>query len=229
MGTTGSAEAVAMNSALPAIIARVKKHATVPIAVGFGVAARSHFDTVTNAGAEGAVIGSRIIRIIQQSPGDQFLQNVEAFCHELTKRGDKPPIRSASVNSVPKPANRGGPKELPSDFITALPARIGQFGGQYVPGTLFDCLLELEEAHKSAMADPAFLDEFRSFYGYMNRPSWLYFAENLTKIAGGAKIWLKREDLWVHWSFILLSLWLTMIARNHTGSHKINNAVGQVS
>jgi tryptophan synthase len=45
------------------------------------------------------------------------------------------------------------------------------------------------------MVDPAFLDEFRSFYGYMNRPSWLYFAENLTKIAGGAKIWLKREDL----------------------------------
>ncbi len=47
----------------------------------------------------------------------------------------------------------------------------------------------------TASADPAFLDEFRSFYSYMNRPSWLYFAENLTKIAGGAKIWLKREDL----------------------------------
>src|SRR6266576_3580472 len=195
MGTTGSAEAVAINSALPGIIARVKKYATVPITVGFGVAARSHFDTVTNAGAEGAVIGSRIIRIIQQSPRDQFLQNVEAFCYELTKRGDKPPVRLASVNGMPKPANRGGPKEAPGDFITALPPWFGQFGGQYVPGTFFDCLLELEEAHKSAMADPAFLDEFRSFYSYMNRPSWLYFAENLTKIAGGAKIWLKREDL----------------------------------
>jgi len=79
-----------------------------------------------------------------------------------------------------------------------------------VPEALFDCLVELEEAHKSAMVDPAFWKEFQSFYGYMNRPSKLYFAESLTKYAQGAQIWLKREDL------------------NHTGSHKINNAIGQI-
>jgi tryptophan synthase len=60
-----------------------------------------------------------------------------------------------------------------------------------------DCLIELEEAHKSAVADPEFWKEFQSHYGYMNRPSQLYLAENLTKDAGGAKIWLKREDLQV--------------------------------
>ncbi|KAF8350514.1 bifunctional tryptophan synthase TRP1 [Amanita rubescens] len=209
MGTTGSSEAVAMNIALSDIVARVKKYATVPIAVGFGVATRSHFDTVVKTGAEGVVVGSRIIRITQQSPRDRYLQDIEAFCRELTKRGDNSP-RSASVNGTSKPVNQDGPKEVPSNLVTVLPPRFGQFGGQYVPEALVDCLLELEEAHKSAMADPAFLEEFRSYYGYINRPSGLYFAENLTRIAGGAKIWLKREDL------------------NHTGSHKINNAIGQI-
>jgi len=94
--------------------------------------------------------------------------------------------------------------------LSSLPARFGEFGGQYVPEALVDCLVELEEAHKNACADPEFWKEFESFYGYMNRPSKLYFAERLTEETGGAKIWLKREDL------------------NHTGSHKINNAIGQI-
>lgn len=192
MGTTGSSEAVAMNTALSDIVARVKKYATVPIAVGFGVATRSHFDAVVKTGAEGVVVGSRIIRIIQHSPRDRFPQDVEAFCRELTKGGDKSPIRSASVNGTSKSVNQ---KEVLSNLVTVLPPRFGQFGGQYVPEALVDCLMELEEAHKSAMADPAFMEEFRSYYGYINRPSGLYFAENLTRIAGGAKIWLKREDL----------------------------------
>ncbi len=195
MGTTGSSEVVAMNTALSDIVARVKKYATVPIAVGFGVATRSHFDAVVKTGAEGVVVGSRIIRIIRQSPRDRYPQDVEAFCRELTKRGDNSPIRSASVNDTSKTDNQDGPKQVPSNLVTVLPPRFGQFGGQYVPEALVDCLLELEEAHKSAMADPAFLEEFRSYYGYINRPSGLYFAENLSRIAGGAKIWLKREDL----------------------------------
>ncbi|KAK2466741.1 hypothetical protein APHAL10511_000999 [Amanita phalloides] len=209
MGTTGSSENVAMNRALPDIVARVKKHATVPVAVGFGVATRSHFDTVADAGAEGVVIGSRIIRIIQQSPEDQFLQQVESFCHEMTRKDGVPRARSTTENGALK-TTPASAKEVVSNLVTLLPPRFGQFGGQYVPEALVDCLIELEEAHKSAMADPAFLQEFRSYYGYINRPSGLYFAENLTKLAGGAKIWLKREDL------------------NHTGSHKINNAIGQI-
>ncbi|KAM6500330.1 bifunctional tryptophan synthase TRP1 [Amanita muscaria] len=203
MGTTGSSESVSINAALPGIVAQVKEYATVPVAVGFGVATRAHFDFIADSGADGVVVGSRIIRIIQQSPQDQILQQVESFCSALTK-GDPPSVR---------PSSNGAPKPSQNKFVAltnVLPPRFGQFGGQYVPEALVDCLAELEEAHKSAMSDPEFLSEFRSYYGYINRPSQLYFAENLTKKAGGAKIWLKREDL------------------NHTGSHKINNAIGQI-
>ena len=66
-----------------------------------------------------------------------------------------------------------------------------------MPEALFDCLVEIEEAHRQAMADPEFWKEWESLYAYSNRPSNLYFAEQLTKHAGGAKIWLKREELYV--------------------------------
>lgn len=76
-----------------------------------------------------------------------------------------------------------------------LPARFGEFGGQYVPESLFDCLVELEQAFINAINDPAFWEEFRSYYPYMNRPSNLQLADRLTAHCGGARIWLKREDL----------------------------------
>lgn len=88
--------------------------------------------------------------------------------------------------------------------------RFGEFGGQYIPETLMNALYELEEAYNHYMNDPAFEDELnRLLTDYAGRPSLLYFAENLTKQTHGAKIYLKREDL------------------NHTGSHKINNVLGQ--
>ena len=73
-----------------------------------------------------------------------------------------------------------------------------------------DCLGELERGFADVVADPKFWDEYRSHYPYMGRPGQLHIAERLTEYAGGANIWLKREDL------------------NHTGSHKINNALGQI-
>jgi tryptophan synthase len=73
-----------------------------------------------------------------------------------------------------------------------------------------DCLAELEAAFVAARDDPKFWEEYRSYYPYMGRPSQLHLANRLTEHVGGANIWLKREDL------------------NHTGSHKINNALGQV-
>jgi tryptophan synthase len=76
-----------------------------------------------------------------------------------------------------------------------LPGRFGEFGGQYVPESLFDCLVELEQAFITAINDPAFWEEFRSYYPYMNRPSNLQLADRLTDHCGGARIWLKREDL----------------------------------
>jgi tryptophan synthase beta chain len=88
--------------------------------------------------------------------------------------------------------------------------RFGEFGGQYIPETLMNALYELEEAYNRCASDPAFAAEFNELLtDYAGRPSRLYFAENLTKRIGGAKIYLKREDL------------------NHTGSHKINNVLGQ--
>ena len=87
----------------------------------------------------------------------------------------------------------------------------GQFGGRYVAETLMPALLELEENYKQCQVDPSFQTEFDSYLkNYVGRPSPLYFAERLTEHLGGAKIYLKREDL------------------NHTGAHKVNNTVGQI-
>ncbi len=86
----------------------------------------------------------------------------------------------------------------------------GIFGGRYVAETLMPALIELEEAYRRAAQDPEFRREFRHYlHDYAGRETPLYFAENFTAKAGGAKIYLKREDL------------------NHTGAHKINNTLGQ--
>jgi tryptophan synthase beta chain len=88
--------------------------------------------------------------------------------------------------------------------------RFGQFGGKYVPETLMGALQELEDAFQTYWQDPSFQQEFHLLLrDFVGRPTPLYFAERLTQSYGGAKIYLKREDL------------------NHTGAHKINNALGQ--
>lgn len=88
--------------------------------------------------------------------------------------------------------------------------RFGVHGGQYIPETLMNAVIELEEAYQHYREDPEFNRELTSLFNeYAGRPSRLYFAEKMTKDLGGAKIYLKREDL------------------NHTGSHKINNVLGQ--
>jgi tryptophan synthase beta chain len=97
--------------------------------------------------------------------------------------------------------------------VSAVPdarGRFGPFGGRFVPETLMFALDQLDRAYREARADAAFQDEFRRLMrDYVGRPSRLYYADRLTKEAGGARIFLKREDL------------------NHTGAHKINNALGQ--
>ncbi len=97
-----------------------------------------------------------------------------------------------------------------ANSVPTKEGRYGKFGGQFVPETLMTALLELEMAYDEAMADKAFTDELAYYLKeYVGRETPLYLAENLTKELGGAKIYLKREDL------------------NHTGAHKINNAIGQ--
>ena len=87
----------------------------------------------------------------------------------------------------------------------------GEFGGRYAPETLMSPLLELEDAYMSLKEDSDFQEEFQYYLReYVGRPNPLYYAEGLTQALGGAKIYLKREDL------------------NHTGAHKINNTIGQI-
>lgn len=89
--------------------------------------------------------------------------------------------------------------------------KFGEFGGQYIPETLMNAVIELDKAYTKYKNDPEFIKDFNKLLNeYANRPSRLYYAEKLTKRLGGAKIYLKREDL------------------NHTGSHKINNVLGQL-
>jgi tryptophan synthase beta chain len=100
---------------------------------------------------------------------------------------------SSATNSVPDAQGRFGP-----------------YGGRYVPETLMDALRQLTEQYQEAVRDPEFQRQFQYYLKqYVGRPSPLYFAERLTREAGGARIFLKREDL------------------NHTGAHKINNCIGQ--
>ena len=87
----------------------------------------------------------------------------------------------------------------------------GDFGGQFMPETLMNAIIELEAAYEMYKNDPEFIKELEDLHvSYTGRPSMLYYAEKMTKDLGGAKIYLKREDL------------------NHTGSHKLNNVLGQM-
>ena len=94
--------------------------------------------------------------------------------------------------------------------MTNKAGRFGVHGGQYIPETLMNAVIELERAYNHYKADDAFNAELSALFNdYAGRPSRLYYARRMTEDLGGAKIYLKREDL------------------NHTGAHKINNVLGQ--
>ena len=94
--------------------------------------------------------------------------------------------------------------------MTNQKGRFGSHGGQYIPETLMNAVVELENAYNVYKADPEFNRELTGLFNeYAGRPSRLYFAKKMTEDLGGARIYLKREDL------------------NHTGAHKINNVLGQ--
>jgi tryptophan synthase len=233
MGVTGATGT--LNAALPQLLERVHKYSgNIPAAVGFGVSTRDHFLSVGKI-AEGVVIGSQIVNVIGGAAPGEGAKAVKDYCREVrgltgqngTTRevgivetmAEAAEPNGVTVDKVITDADRSGPglieqiEALNTDEPvneSALPSRFGEFGGQYVPESLMDCLAELEAGFNEAKNDPKFWEEYRSYYPYMGRPGQLHKAERLTEHAGGATIWLKREDL------------------NHTGSHKINNALGQV-
>ena len=105
------------------------------------------------------------------------------------------------------------PEDLINSYMTGPDeqGRFGQFGGRFVSETLMPLILELEERYEHAKTDPAFWAEMHDLWThYVGRPSPLYHAERLTALLGGAKIYMKRDEL------------------NHTGAHKINNVLGQI-
>ena len=100
---------------------------------------------------------------------------------------------------------------MSEEYLPDNKGRFGVYGGRYVAETLVPALDELSEQYQLIKTDKDFLEEFRNDLShYVGRPSPLYFAKRWTQLLGGAKVYLKREDL------------------NHTGAHKINNTVGQI-
>jgi len=233
MGVTGANGT--MNAALPQLLERVHKYSgNVPAAVGFGISTRDHFLSVGKV-AEGVVIGSQIVNILINAAPGQGAKNVEKYCNDICGKSSRETTREVGIietladaqeptgvhvdrvitdADIPKgPGLADQLEQLNLDGENgkhAHPPRFGEFGGQYVPESLMDCLSELEQGFEQAVNDEKFWEEYRSYYDWMGRPGHLHLAERLTQHAGGANIWLKREDL------------------NHTGSHKINNALGQV-
>ncbi|KAK3990791.1 tryptophan synthase beta subunit-like PLP-dependent enzyme [Cladorrhinum sp. PSN332] len=214
-----------LNANLPELLARVKKYSgNKPAAVGFGVSTHDHFASVAQL-ADGVVVGSKLVTTIAEAGEERQLEAVKGFCSELCGRSPEDVAKTHEVGIIEaiSEARQIGEATVDqviretddlvsqlSTIVSDLPKRFGEFGGQYVPESLMDCLSELEDGFNKIKDDPAFWEEYRSYYPWMGRPGHLHLAERLTEHAGGANIWLKREDL------------------NHTGSHKINNALGQL-
>lgn len=223
-GVTGASGT--LNAHLPELLSRVKKYSgDKPAAVGFGVSTRDHFQSVSQL-ADGVVVGSQIVTTIMNAAENEINKAVQEYCGYLCGRTTSPEeeaTREVGILEAINGAQETGDVSVDAviketddlvaqlDMINSdLPKRFGEFGGQYVPESLMDCLSELEDGFNKIKDDPAFWEEYRSYYPWMGRPGHLHLAERLTEHAGGANIWLKREDL------------------NHTGSHKINNALGQL-
>lgn len=212
MGVTGALKS--LDPGLNKLLDRVRVYAAnrVSTVVGFGINTREHFVDVAQI-ANGVVIGSKVISVIRDAPEGTCAQKVKEYCLYVTGRTEPRTITPPTdEGKLEQPASTAAqPLEHEADITsTDLTARFGQFGGQYVPEALTECLTELEAGFNAANADPSFWAEIKSYASYANRPSNLHLAPRLTAHVGGARIWLKREDL------------------NHTGSHKINNALGQI-
>ncbi|KAJ5430282.1 tryptophan synthase [Penicillium cf. griseofulvum] len=214
MGVTGANKTLARN--LNELLGRVHARTgnRIPAVVGFGINTHEQFANVARI-AQGVVIGSKIISLIGEAAPNTEAEVITAYCLQVAGRTQDEIVISSmtgdttSKEPVPHDSTEKAVPDTNYDS-TDTHTRFGKFGGQYVPEVLMECLNELESGFQEASADPAFWEEVQSYAAYANRPSSLHLAPRLTEHAGGARIWLKREDL------------------NHTGSHKINNALGQI-
>jgi len=202
-GVTGARNALPDD--LEEFIERVRSKTELPLAVGFGISKPEMVQGVANV-ADGVVVGSAILKAMEAAGSDASMEEraeaVRKIVSHLTtgvKQGEGAKNQATSLGQVPKEFVAAGSK-----------TRFGQFGGQFIPETLSVAFAEFEDAYDSLKDDPSFraeLDRYRK--DFVGGPTPLHKAERLTEYAGGATIWLKREDL------------------AHTGAHKINNAIGQ--
>ena len=204
-GVTGARDALPDD--LEDFVARIRAKTSLPIAVGFGISNPNMVKGVANI-SDGVVVGSAILRAMDkvgrgaktEEKANAVRDIISTLCtgleqspnakHQATLLGRTPVIKT----------NEDRHKET----------HFGKFGGQFIPETLSEAFREIEVEYEKIKNDPGFLAELMEYRrDFVGGPTPLHLAERLTELCGGAKIWLKREDL------------------AHTGAHKINNAIGQ--
>jgi tryptophan synthase len=204
-GVTGARDALPDD--LEDFIARIRTKTDLPLAVGFGISTPKMVQDVANI-SDGVVVGSAILHAVssvgEDATTEQKAEAVRAKIADLCtglKQSQDAKNQATKLGAVPSAI------ETEERFKET---HFGKFGGQFIPETLSEAFREIEEKYNEIKADPAFhaeLDVYRR--DFVGGPTPLHLAERLTELCGGAKIWLKREDL------------------AHTGAHKINNAIGQ--
>ncbi|KAJ2060436.1 hypothetical protein GGI17_003723 [Coemansia sp. S146] len=183
-GVTGARKT--LDTHLPDLLGRIQNHTDLPLAVGFGVSTHEHFTDV-GAMADGVVIGSQFITVMRNAEPGKAAAAARAYAEEVCGR-----TINKTTRAKPLPKHASGAAEESTKQHSVLPDRFGDFGGQYIPEALYDCVSELEQAYIQCKNDPAFWEEFRSFYPYMGRPSPLHFADRLTAKSGAKRLGKSR-------------------------------------
>jgi tryptophan synthase len=204
-GVTGARDSLPDD--LEEFIARVRSKTDLPLAVGFGISNPDMVQGVANV-SDGVVVGSAILHAISAAGKDATTEEkatavrekIANLCTGL-KQCEGAKNQATKLGAVP-------------DGIDAeeryKETHFGKFGGQFIPETLAEAFREIEQKYNEIKNDPDFLAELDVYRrDFVGGPTPLHLAERLTELCGGAKIWVKREDL------------------AHTGAHKINNAIGQ--
>ncbi len=204
-GVTGARDALPDD--LEDFVARIRAKTSLPIAVGFGISNPNMVKGVANI-SDGVVVGSAILRAMDkvgrgaktEEKANAVRDIISTLCTGLEQ----------SPNAKHQATLLGRTPAIKTNEDRHKVTHFGKFGGQFIPETLSEAFREIEVEYEKIKNDPEFLAELMEYRrDFVGGPTPLHLAERLTELCGGAKIWLKREDL------------------AHTGAHKINNAIGQ--
>lgn len=191
MGPTGTQDSV--NSSLPAFLDRIRSLLArpLPLAVGFGISTRAHFEEVGSV-ADGVIIGSRLINVVKESQSSEAVQAVKEYCSTVSSnRARKGRLITPQFPTPPTSRPQSNERESESR------ATFGQFGGSFVPEPLSTCLAELKAAYNYAKAVPEFWEHFKKEAGCGSENYEQVEARGLTSASAGARIWLKpAHDLY---------------------------------